>query len=329
MNTFKMLTLASAVVLALDAQAAPICPGGGTKLNIVQGLDWINGASLLNRAPPVNLVRNGDFTLIAARSGTLDSTKAWQWAPNATDAGLGASGYYASWIAPKAYQYVNVPEWTVTGGGTKTYAYVSDATTYNGAPVGPNFGATAPLMQGASPTLLYFGNAWAWVATPTVTYEIGGEVSRGAYTFTNTAFSVEELGDTTQPLRITQTVATVPGRKYRMQFVQLVEGADAFYGTYALEVTGYGRSYLRVDNAARRKTFEFVATSASTEIAFLQHGHYSAQSGLSTELALDDVIINECVEPTPVPTSSEWSLMLMLLMITLGAGYAGWSSRRP
>ena len=325
--------LGMGVLWGVVAHAALTCAAPEAKINITQGLDWLTESDLLDRTAPANLVANGDFSQVTAREGgSLNPNLVWAFGANAVPNEIDS---FATWLTDGDYrdgvQLVSVPEWTITGGGQKTYAFVSTATTYDGAISVPNFGATEPLMAGASANLMYFGNSVFWGATPEMTFEIEGEVSRTDYTITNSRFTAEELGDGDSPVKITQTINTTPGKTYRLQFVQLTEGGTTVPlapGAFGVEITGYGRSYLRVNEQGRRITLDFVATADQTELGFLQYGHFSYDNGYSSEFALDDVMINEVEgncgtavsDAVSVDTLSPGSLWLLVLAFMAVAG---------
>lgn len=328
MRLVTALVISGGLMVGMQAEAAPVCAPDEEKFNLTEGLDWLTNAELLDRTDPANLIANGDFSDVEAVSGSLDNNLVWAFGANAVAKEIDS---FATWLTDGNYrngvQLVTIPEWTVTGGGSKTYAFISTATDYDGEPELPDFAATEALMAGASPNLAYFGNSVFWGATPEMSFEIEGEVSRESYVIANSNFTAEELGDGDSPVKITQTVQTTPGKTYRLQFVQLTEGGTTVPlapGAFGVEITGYGRSYLRVNEQGRRLTLDFLATEAETDISFLQYGHFSYDNGYSSELALDDVMLFEvegnCFasassSAVSVDATSPWSVWLLVLAV--------------
>ena len=228
-------------------------------------LNQVTGASVLNRSTPGNLVVNGDFTSTPVTSG--GSTVAIQ----SGEVGMRAAGRDDH----------RLPGWSFSGGGPSTYARWQ------------NSGASTP--DGASAGNFYFGNSW-WLTTPTfnaTTAFSSGGVTQNSYVFRQDSAGNYGMTDA-NPVQISQTISTDIGRTYRLQFWQSSEPYGNNAGIAALELTGYSRTYFKVNRVTTdwtRYTFDFVATSNSTTLTFKSWGHISPSSD---ELRLDDVIVSRC-----------------------------------
>lgn len=257
-NTATVVTGGSGTTNRLPAT---VCTSGTTALvedpNGSPLLNQIVTADMLDRTSPANLVTNGDFT-----PQPLDS------------AGNAISG---TDIIINSANGRRMPGWTHSGGGSLTYArwYGSGANATNGAS-GGNF---------------YFGNQSGWSTSPaydpSTAYSAGG-VTQNSYTFTP---GYAGYGDNSSPVKISQVIPTVPGTTYRFQFWQASEFWGTTGGIAAFELTGYNRTYFKVNKTGwARYTFDFVATSNSTTLGIMSWGHVAGYD----ELRLDDVIINRC-----------------------------------
>ncbi|WP_281787110.1 SdrD B-like domain-containing protein [Aurantimicrobium sp. INA4] len=266
---------AAGTTVGASSNLTAICPGGGTGTTLQSNFRTISGSSVLDRTTPTNLVQNGDFTTANTPGdhmylfGTVGGTRT----VNGVTAPIGT-----------------IPNWTITGGGTDTYAFWSKNLDY--APIASIRTTTS---AGNNQNLVYFGNEAGASVTPAVTYNADGW-SAGTHTLTT---SGPAYGTGSNPPQLSQTISTVAGKTYRLQFLQAYENYGSLAGIAALDISGYSRSYFKVLKAVTRNTIEFVATSSSTTISFLSWGHLPS----ATELALDDVIVNECA-PAPSTLNS-------------------------
>ena len=245
------------------------CPGGGTVTTLQTNMKSVASATLLTRTGPSNLIQNGDFTT-AGGSGNLYylfGTQGSDKSINGITAPVGT-----------------VSNWTVSGGGSATYAFWQ-----RNAP-GPPIGVVTSTSDGNNSSLVYFGNEVGATVTPTPTYNSDGWTS-STYSLTTRGAA---YGANNAPPTLSQTFPTVVGTTYRLQFLQAYENYGSIAGIAALDITGFNRSYFKVPKSVTRYTVEFVASSSTTTIAFLSWGHLTA----ATELALDDVMVNACTPAT-------------------------------
>ena len=235
-----------------------------------------NGAPLPVLDRSKNLVQNGDLT--AADAG-------WWWGKY----NLGDGRPFASW--------------TIDGGGTHTYAQ--------------NF-PTGGAPDGATPPWIYFGNMRMGPApgSPAFNFQTAFDmygIATTPYSFVN--WEPAKYG--TSPVTISQNISTVAGQSYVLQFWQRSEWAftgpmsDPSQGALAdtrrpdgiaaLELGGQ-RVFFRVNSGSdrwQRYTFGFTATGSTTNLAFMSWGHYQdAQTYLTDELGIDDIIVNALPSPS-------------------------------
>ncbi|MGB3364413.1 MAG: IPTL-CTERM sorting domain-containing protein, partial [Thermodesulfobacteriota bacterium] len=152
------------------------------------------------------------------------------------------------------------------------------------------------------------------------------------------------------PFGISQNVTgLVPGGIYRISFwvsgewsnlgfASSPNGATAGDGIVGVKIESYDLLYLAIPagNSAEPVgaphvfgteefhvyTLEFEATDTDMDISFLNWGHFDSTDGTigwtrgqTTELIMDDVIINAVRLPTNVPTLSEWGLISMAAIL--------------
>ncbi|NBO53788.1 MAG: hypothetical protein EBU84_04180 [Actinobacteria bacterium] len=356
------------------ASAVATCPGGGTTTEFVSGLNVVSGSTSLDRTSPANIVTNGDFTTEPAGLAASAYPYMYYW---------GESGRNTKTKSGVAYTTLNaqIPSWNRSGGSpvgtdtaTGTYAFWTKKSDSTGMP-----NSIPPLTDnGQSIGRVYFGNSISASISPIARFDANG-ISAGPYTIT----PATGYGTDSTPAAIDQSVPTMVGTKYRMYFAETAEVGGSFVGISALEITGYPRVYFEVVPTNRSFTFEFTATTTSTNIKFMSWGHlqsggenfrdivtrsatssimtlttngdhgytagqliaisgvgarydttmasvytvpatnkftvilggasesststsgfsFKPVSGLSAELVLDDVIINECIDPS-VPTTT-------------------------
>ncbi|MEQ1596069.1 MAG: hypothetical protein ABL985_13335 [Casimicrobium sp.] len=280
------------------------------------------------RAQPSNLVANGDFETFTNRTlleGPYHAVLVGQFAQ---------PGVYASFVT----RISTVPNWIVTGGNTFSYIWHSDNSSLLAST--PSAGGPGYIYTGIGAQNVY-ANGVHYPAPYAATAQ-GRVVPPGPVSINDNFF-----GRSTGPVAIEQAVTLTPGRKYRMSFYVVAEASqtrsnhstiDGFFG---LDISGYAREYLQVggyDNVfsqqdGRYYTIEFTAKQAATTVRFLNWGHsttvLNSVTGLSAEIALDDVIINACVAPRQVPTTGSpfafWALLGSLFLMgaaTLRATHA-------
>ena len=182
---------------------------------------------------------------------------------------------------------------------------------------------------------LYFGNDSGWVSTGTPTYNANGTVafSGGVPVNTNPSHA-----NSAAAVVLSQTANTTVGQMYRLDFWASAEdaatnGVNQNYGRngiFALQVGG-ATVYLTAPGGSvdpfgfgqsQRYYVDFTAVSATTQISFTNWGHFIRFNGVNeakatTELVLDDVILNAIPEPGS-------------LALAAGAGLAAlcWRRRR-
>ena len=281
--------LPDAASAAASAPTSVICGGTGSLLET--GLQSVGGAGLIDHTPLAsagpNLVLNGDFTFAVDGTDMASARARAGLVPGTTVGGV-----------PQALR-----DWTATGGGARTYAKWGYAVGNGEPPPAP-----------ADASMVYFGNAldakWRQDSGTVVHAENGfrnplGFDANGAalsnITVTPRDNSADYYGTPATPVALTQTVdGLVPGDRYRLQFWATGEDRTAARyvdpGLFAIDVTGYHRVYLTVPPTSRYVTLDFIATSSSTQLAFLSWGHTNPVNGGTdpTELILDDVILAQC-----------------------------------
>jgi hypothetical protein len=240
-------------------------------------LTFLTGAAPLNTA--ANLVTNGSFEI-----------------------GAPAAASTVFWANPLFPGNTVPPGWSATG-TTQTYAtWGSDPTTATG------IRGSAPLPDGTNG--LYFGNFFTDVSTAPL-HQPNGRVN-----FATPPIFTPSYGG---PVILTQTVNTqlTPSALYRVSFWVSGEDSGVVGNGYQRGVMGFQMTnvlagdpiqYLTVPNAivapnARVYTFEFTPLNPTlpVDINFFNWGHVTTingvNSGIATELVLDNVIINAVPAP--------------------------------
>ncbi len=161
---------------------------------------------------------------------------------------------------------------------------------------GPLGFAGAPSPDGNNS--VYFGNSFNTVGAS------GSIASNGVITFSTTP----TFANRPAPVTLSQTVTGLnTSLSHHLDF--WVSGEDnmgGFSGTglFGLEITGEGLTYLLLPaasnsfGASQRYYVDFVPSSSTIDIKFINWGHVTDLGGTSTELVLDDVILN-----VPAPSS--------------------------
>ena len=185
-----------------------------------------------------------------------------------------------------------IPSWRSTGGGSATYAHWTKRTPASS----PNSLLDAP-NNNQSAGRVYFGNKVMTSITPSPTFDGAGYSTTQYVSNMGTTYGGTTDGSVSSPFAIDQDIQTRVGSKYRLHFSQGTEVMGNAPGIAAFKVSGYDPIYYRVNNANTEYVVEFIATSTSTNIAFISWGHLptSVNAGLiGAELVLDDVIVNAC-----------------------------------
>ena len=274
-------------------------PGTGTAYELQSGLAVIEtpgNISPLDRTAPANLVTNGDMT----DNGHANSTP-YKWSPVTTN---GLSGVQMiSSVAAGSPPTTSMPGWTFSGGGTGTYSLWLPGTT---AAVGPwsngaaNFGPFGS-KNGASNPQLYFGNDEGWSISPAASS--AGFTAQGVTQTTITWTPANASRNYMNGIAPTaaQTIATTAGSTYCLSYWVGHEWDHRIgvpYGIARLQIGGYNDVFFQVPPGLaageRWYTFQFDATSSATPIAFTSWGHIGSGGSKTTELVLDDVVVNRC-----------------------------------
>jgi Secretion system C-terminal sorting domain len=269
-----------------------------------------NDVNTLNRVTPINLVANGSFETGGPSTGNQVSYF-WtrpcnsanvppSWTANGDPSSYGFWGYFQS---TDANQYIGL---LLDGSGCDN----SLQTTFTDAML-----ASA----GDANNLLYFGNYELTVNGPAPSFNstTGEYIPRAQVAAAEAAigWTNNGAGAITKPIIISQTVTGLTaGNYYELEF--WVSGEDAFGGPggiFQLEVGGKkfwlatpGPDDPRGYGREERYHLVFQAPAASTVLSFKNYGHFGLANNpamapwftgsggtFSSELALDDVIINE------------------------------------
>ncbi|MDM8009130.1 MAG: PEP-CTERM sorting domain-containing protein [Phycisphaerae bacterium] len=259
-------------MLSTVACVGPAAPGLASSLTMTSGQSF-------NRASPANLVVNGSFE--------ADSGSGLFWATGTTLA-----------------VYMPISGW-VSSGGPNAYAWRTDTSAL----------WTPPLPHGTNS--LYFGNQAAASISQTPTFQPNGLV-----TFSSPP-TIGLQAAYTPEVTLQQTITGLnTGSTYLLSFwvsgEQAVNGGYGHDGVFGLDITGFATTYLAVPDGSpgsigAQKVYQFFLqpASSSTTIKFTNWGHYFAgfTTGWTlpstTELILDDVVLNQVPEPA--------SLMLLAL----------------
>lgn len=212
------------------------------------------------------------------------------------------------WFIPLSSKFIEgdgdtITYWKATGGGSNTYASLADEDFGEEHPV-PPYGRL----------MAYFGNNNVELnELPTF------NMATGEVTFSTVPFihhKHDGYGFDNEGPALEQEVATTPGHTYMLdfwvsgEFIKSVgppaEGDDrngfmqlsfkdgaSTYAKY-LAIPGYfSNGYTTSDSAFMRYHITFVAHSNSVIVKFQNYGHIHNSGYSSTELLLDDVIMND------------------------------------
>lgn len=279
-------------------------PGIGSAYDLQPGLAVIatsGNISPLDRTAPANLVTNGDMN----DNGHGD-TAPYGFSPLRPGAMNGIQPISAQ--TPGTPPTKSMPGWTFSGGGAQSYGLWVPGTS---AAVGPwpnglNQWGPFGSKNGASNPQLYFGNSEGWSVSPT--QASAGFTAQGVtqtpLTWTpGGSSSVANNFVNSLPLTAEQSITTTTGETYCLSFWI---GHEEFGGSSPrpdgiarVQIGGYNDVYFKVptlNGAAGERwyTFQFDAVSSSTRLAFSSWGHIGSGATSSTEMVLDDVVVNRC-----------------------------------
>jgi hypothetical protein len=168
---------------------------------------------------------------------------------------------------------------------------------------------------------VYFGGGIMASVTPLPTFNPDGTV-----TFSSSPVFVPK--PTSAPVTLWQTVSGLnTSLSYTLDFWTSSEaaggsnfpGGDGFFG---LDITGESQMYFAAPSGmsglgtSQRYYIEFQPSASTVTLQWTNWGHFNNVNGLTTELVLDDVILN----PTPVPEPAS--------LIALAGGAAALVRRR-
>jgi hypothetical protein len=243
-------------------------------------------ASLWNSPATISYVTGND-TLVGNRSANLLLNGSFE-----ADGGSAANGSYwatGTLLTPT----LSLNSWTASGQVASYAIWGNDG-----------FGGikgSAPLPHGTNG--LYFGAGIMAVVAPWPT-----EAADGQVTFGSPPALLSKPTD--GPVTLEQTVSGLnPSATYLLDFWTSGENigtpefsVDGFFG---LEITGESRLYFAspsgngpVGNSQRYQVY-FNPASTTATFRWINWGHYSGPNGLSDELVLDDVILNQMEVPEP------------------------------
>jgi hypothetical protein len=226
-----------------------------------------------------------------SHSGNLVQNGSFEDHPNS-----GASIYY--WATGTSSTPFAQPANWVTNGASLNYAEWGNTALFEGS---------APLPDGTSG--LYFGNGLMASISETPTFNADGSV-----TFISPTPSI--VPKFSPPVTLSQTLTGLnTSAMYGLSFWTSGEDAAtsgfAHDGFFGLDVTGYSTVYLAAPSGtsglgtSHVYNFLFTPASPNTTITFTNWGHpVQSMPGwtlpTSTELILDDVIVNQIPEPNAV-----------------------------
>lgn len=263
-----------------------------------------NDANTLIRTTPTNLVTNGSFETGGPSSGGTD---AYFWSrPCNTNIPTG-------WTADgDAFSYAFWGFYHSTTSNQFDFSFTNN-TCNNAVQNGTGDIMLAPQPNGNN--LLYFGNYEFAINGPAPAYNAatGEYIPRASVAAADAAISWS-AGTSTKGVKIMQTVTGLtPGNYYELEFWATGENFGAVDGIFVLEVGGkkFWLTCPGIDNVNGLGTSEryhlvFQAATASTVISYKNYSHFRKSlnpamtawwganvSDYTSELALDDVIINE------------------------------------
>lgn len=207
----------------------------------------------------------------------------------------GPGSFQPNWIAGSSAYTVTPPGWTSSGSVSSYGVWGNDG------PGAPRLRSSAVLPDGRN--ALYFGNGQTAMPLSAPIYNANGEV-----TFTGTAGVVSGPAFPS-PVVLFQTVTLPAASSYILSFWVSGEGSgfaspgplDGIFGmSLSNTQAGDPTRYFAVPQVGgRRYEFSFTTLNPSLPVTvrFLNWGHLSIGGG-TTELVLDDVIINAVPGPS-------------------------------
>lgn len=186
-----------------------------------------------------------------------------------------------TFFGPNRSGSVAIPGWTVSGGGTDTYAVMtsgSAAITSVSAYMGS--GGVRSVSSPLGATGFTFDADGASTNVPAA-IEIRGpadDVSSVSGGTPGSASTCCDYGG--QPLVMSQSFATTPGETYYAQFTVKGEGGTGLPGILKVDVPdGSGHVEIPANDGVRTYTVEFDATATASTLSFTNYGHFYQNSG--------------------------------------------------
>jgi len=165
------------------------------------------------------------------------------------------------------------------------------------------YGWWGPLGFGGAPNPdgvngVYFGNSFNTAGAP------ASVAANGVVTFTGAPTFAGRPGPVTLSQTISGLSTTDPCHLEFWTSGESNTGGFTGTGIFGLDITGEGLTYLLLPSssnafgASERYYVDFIPSSSTITITFLNWGHITDISGTGTELILDDVILNCIPEPS-------------------------------
>jgi hypothetical protein len=251
-------------------------------------------AACANTCSATVLVVAGNDTLVGNHSGNLIVNGSFE-----ADGGIAPNFSY--WATGTALSpTMSLSSWTASGQPASYAVWGND---------GPStIKNSAPFPDGTNG--LYFGGGIMILVAPFPT-----EASDGIVTFGSTPAILPKPTDA--PVTLEQTVSGLnTSSTYLLDFWTSGEevGSPEFSidGFFGLDITGESLLYFAspsgngpIGNSQRYQVY-FTPSVSTVTFKWINWGHYNGPGGLSDELVLDDVILNEVPEP---------GTMVMMLML--------------
>ncbi|RTZ67002.1 MAG: hypothetical protein DSZ29_01775, partial [Aquificaceae bacterium] len=212
----------------------------------------------------------------------------------------------------------SIRNWTVTGGGSKTYARTVE--------LSPSYAATLGYNIANYGTSVYLGNGAVRRVYPPITTDHLVFDDRNRLLTPIEAVEIRDAPDDLTPtnddqshwgpeaVKLSRTFPSEPGKVYRLFFKALPELGDFNSGIIRVD-TPSGSVHVKtpgnVDDGVTKFAIEFTATSTTSTISFVNYGHIGANSGgwcaqtssawctvgglldNANEVTLDDIMVTE------------------------------------
>lgn len=230
----------------------------------------------------------GNDTLVGNRSANLIQNGSFE-----ADAGFAANNSY--WATGTALSpTMSLTSWTASGQSGSYAIWGNDGL--------GGIKGSASIPHGSN--ALYFGAGIMAVVAPFPTEAADGHVS-----FSSTPALLSKPTD--GPVTLSQTVSSLNiSSTYLLDFWTSGEDIGSFQfpvdGFFGLQLTGESLQYFAAPSGngpiglSQRYQVYFTPSSTSVTFSWINWGHYNSPSGLSDELVLDDVILNEVPEPSAI-----------------------------